>query len=272
MTIRSILVNLDVDHPTGSLLAAAVDLARRLDAKLIGFAAAAPPSPEVPIAAAAMASSWYENNRAEVESRLAALEGEFEATVPAQYRTGFLSFVDPPTESLLGAASMADLILLGGRPGHGAGSAFSVDLGHLLLGSGRPILIAAAGVSRIDTDKVIVGWKDTREARRAISDALPLLQQAKDVTVITLTEGDRAVEQARLTNVVDWLASHGVAARGEVFSAPGSTVSLADITRLQDADLVVTGGYGHSRLREWFFGGATRDLLAEPTINRLMSN
>lgn len=272
MAIRTILVNLDIDLPSSSLLAAANDLARRLDAKLTGFAAAQPPAPEVPIAAGAVAPSWYETNRRELETRIETLQSEFEAIVPPNLRGSFISYIDPPTPSLVAAASGVDLIMLTGRTGGGTNPARHVDVGELLLGAGRPVLLAAAGVKRIEADKIMIGWKDTREARRAVSDALPLLQQAKDVLVATISEGDRAVERARIENVIAWLAMHRVKAVGEVFQPGTAAATLAELGRLQKADLVVSGGYGHSRVREWFFGGVTRDLLAEATINRLMSN
>ena len=134
MSIRSILVNLDVDHPSPGLLAAAIDLARRFDARLSGFAAAQPPAPEVPIAAGAVAASWYETNRAEVEARLEGLEGEFMAVVPQSIRGKFISYVDPPTPSLIAAASSADLLLLSGSAGRSSNPARQVDVGELAHG------------------------------------------------------------------------------------------------------------------------------------------
>ena len=272
MSIRSILVNLDVDHPSPGLLAAAIDLARRFDARLSGFAAAQPPAPEVPIAAGAVAASWYDTNRAEVEARLEGLEGEFMAVVPQSIRGKFISYVDPPTPSLIAAASSADLLLLSGSAGRSSNPARQVDVGELMLGAGRPVLLAAAGVARIETEKALIGWKDTREARRAVADALPFLQLSRQVVVATVSEGDRSVERASLEGVIAWLATHNVEATGEIFPATGPSGSLADIARLQNVTMLVTGGYGHSRLRERLFGGMTRSLLAEQSISRLFSN
>lgn len=81
-----------------------------------------------------------------------------------------------------------------------------------------------------------------------IADALPFLKQAKEVTAITVSEGDAANERTNLDDLISWLAT------------------------LRQADLVIAGGYGHSRVREWLFGGVTRDLLKAETLTRFFSN
>jgi nucleotide-binding universal stress UspA family protein len=119
----------------------------------------------------------------------------------------------------------------------------------------------------------MVAWKDTREARRAISDALPFLNQAKQVNVLTHSEGDAATETRSLAEVVEWLGRHGVLAESRLVDQGVEFLdALGLLTLTETPDLIVAGGYGHSRFREWLFGGVTNDLLAARNISRLFSN
>jgi nucleotide-binding universal stress UspA family protein len=130
------------------------------------------------------------------------------------------------------------------------------------------------GLSRIQADNIVVGWKDSREARRAVVDALPFLQAAKEVTVATIHEGDFANEKESLEDVLGWMRRHDIEPRGDVqpSAAGGPAETLESLAKDRGADLIVTGGYGHGRMREWLFGGMTRDLLSDRTVHRFMSN
>jgi len=120
------------------------------------------------------------------------------------------------------------------------------------------------------------GWKDRREARRAIQDALPFLHEARRVTIVEISGKDR-MEAARhcADDVVCYLVRHRIKAEARVEAPlPGSTGAdqLIGLALDEGADLLVTGAYGHSRLNEWIFGGMTRDLLASSPICCLMSH
>ncbi|MCS6757736.1 MAG: universal stress protein [Candidatus Devosia euplotis] len=135
------------------------------------------------------------------------------------------------------------------------------------------MLIAVSGSKKLKADKVIVAWKDTKEARRAIVDALPLLKAANDVHVVVIYEGNLAAERASMQHAVAWPESHEIKVRCEVFpNEGGAAQSTINAAKAADADLIVSGTYGHSRLREWLVGGVTRDLLAAPSIHRFLSN
>jgi nucleotide-binding universal stress UspA family protein len=122
-------------------------------------------------------------------------------------------------------------------------------------------------------ERIVVGWKDTREARRALVDALPFLERAKAVNVITISEGEADAEREKLDQILAWLDAHGVSASSELIESDGGFVDVLESTaRASHADLVVAGGYGHSRMRELLFGGMTRNLIAASSINRLFSN
>ena len=108
----------------------------------------------------------------------------------------------------------------------------------------------------------IVAWKDTREARRAVSDALPLLKKVKDVVVVEVIqeEPDCSAAHGRIDDLRSWLNLHGIAAVGRVFQFSEQEDPLKKLWQ-DGADLVVAGAYGHARLREWIFDGYTNDLL-----------
>ena len=121
----------------------------------------------------------------------------------------------------------------------------------------------------------MVGWKDTREARRAVVDALPLLQKAKEVTVVEIIEndGDRAAAGRRVADVAAWLGRHQVDACHMVPTF-GATPSSSSSTHASDieADIIVAGAYGHTRMREWIFGGVTRDLITKSSRCSFLSH
>jgi nucleotide-binding universal stress UspA family protein len=115
-----------------------------------------------------------------------------------------------------------------------------------------------------------VAWKDTREARRAVWDALPLLREAEEVLMIAV--GDSAKEAGAL-DVQEHLDQHGVKAK--VLHAHRDIPVADELIRLaeeQGVDLIVSGAYGHSRTREWILGGVTRELLDHAPVCCLMAH
>ena len=111
---------------------------------------------------------------------------------------------------------------------------------------------------------VLVAWKDTPEARRAIVDALPVLRQAKDVAIVEIIEDepDRLAALSGIRDIGVWLSRHGVVASERVPAEKGNAAEQIErIASEVGAGLIVAGAYGHSRLREWVFGGVTRRLL-----------
>jgi nucleotide-binding universal stress UspA family protein len=149
-----------------------------------------------------------------------------------------------------------------------------VDPGALVLSAGRPVLFAADDLATFKGEKIMVAWKDCREARRAVVDAMPFLRNAKEVTVFNAAEEGTLVARDGAGDVVRFLMRHGVKARSQFLESEGNSVGdsiVAGADRI-GADLIVAGGYGHSRFREWAFGGATRSLLKSGSFHRLLSN
>jgi len=147
----------------------------------------------------------------------------------------------------------------------------------LLLESGRPVLIIPfrGQHAKIGT-RVLIAWDGSREATRALNDAVPLLEKAALVAVVTLrqTGGDTAATCADPTVVVSHVAQHGIQAEALHRQVKGERVAKALMRYAAEmkADLLVMGGYGHSRLHEIIVGGTTRGVLRNMTIPVLMSH
>jgi nucleotide-binding universal stress UspA family protein len=185
------------------------------------------------------------------------------------------TFLEFPTECVAREARAADLLVIGRE--------FAVndpylcpDPAAVVLKAGRPVLVVPPRMARFAARRAIVAWKDTREARRAVSDALPFLRDADEVIVTEICEleADLAASQRRLRDVVQFLSRHGVPhAVDRVRSVEGTAVvSLLNLVQDSSADLVVAGAYGHSRLGEWMFGGMTRGLFEKSPVCLLLSH
>jgi len=107
---------------------------------------------------------------------------------------------------------------------------------------------------------------------KALSDALPLLAKAEEVVVATMEAASETDVRDSLADVAVFLEQHGILARTEVIAGAADGEGLIAFARSVGADLIVCGAYGHSRLREWAFGGITRSLIGESGISRLFSN
>lgn len=274
MDVRSILVNVDLDAAGSTSLSYAIDLAQTVGAQLIGLAA---DEPNLTLLSADLtatgATDFYVMERSEIERRLAAAEAQFTAMIPAGLKSDWRAYIANPVRSLLAAARCADLIVTGSTMSPVYQDRRRVDLGELVIGAGRPVIDVAKSAKTFAAGRVMIGWKDTREARRAVADGLPFLKLATDVSVVAIGEGDASSERESLADVAAWLAGHDVHADTQLIEhKPGDDDMLEATAVTWRADMLITGGYGHSRMREWLFGGVTRNLLHADGLTRLFSN
>ncbi|WP_242218562.1 universal stress protein [Shinella zoogloeoides] len=273
MSYKSILVNLDVEGPIVPVVKAASELAQRWNARLTGFCATDAYLPVTGPEGAELAAEVWRQMRDDDERRFKDLRKEFEALVAGVVATDWRVAQERPTYALAQAARIADIVVTGAADGAATkDTARRVDPGSAVLQLGRPLLVVGNDMAHRVGRKIVVAWKDTREARRAVADAMPLLQAADDVVVATVAPAIDQWARESLGDVVSFLAAHGVTARSETVESGRETDSLIELIDRHDADLVVSGAYGHSRLREWAFGGMTRSLLDEIRISRFMSN
>jgi nucleotide-binding universal stress UspA family protein len=273
MSYKSILVNLDIDGPIKPVVKASAELARRSGARLIGFCAADAYLPVTGPEGATLAADVWQQMREDDERRFKELRKEFEALVAGTVETEWRDALERPTYALVQASRMADLVVTQAVDGAATrDTPRRSDPGSAVLQTGRPVLVVGTDTEHRLGRKILVAWKDTREARRAVCDAIPLLKAADDVVVATVASQIDHWARESLTDVCAFLVRHGVTARSETVESARESDSLLHLADLHDADLVVSGAFGHSRLREWVFGGMTRSLLDEIRLHRFMSS
>jgi nucleotide-binding universal stress UspA family protein len=255
---------MSADRSNAELLAVVADLARRFSATVIGVCAK-----QLSMHASVLATGPGEPRGHELDKfreRLAVVEAEFRSALSIvnnlQWRAQMTA--GPTSHYLAAEARAADLLVVANEFDDGKVSGSSeIDVSDLLMRGGRPLLLAPPGVTKLKLTRTLVCWNDSRESRRAIADALPILKASQAVDMVELA-GEQEIEpaQARLADVGDWLHRHGVEAN--CFATPLTGVESAHLAAIAEdlgADLIVAGAFGHSRLREWAFGGVTQDLL-----------
>lgn len=275
MTYATLMVHLDLYQPNGARLHVAGDLAEQMHAKLIGIASCQP-QPSV-YAHGAFVHGLVEKLRLEADETLKALEQRFRAMLQAgvkdiEWRSSSHAV---PVDFVAREARSADLVITGTNPGEAfIDPMWRLDPSELIMKLGRPMIVVPPEATELKLRSVVVGWKETREARRAVVDALPLLQKAKEVTVVEIIENDdaRPGSGRHVQDVAAWLRRHQVDSRHMVLIRRGNAVEqLAVHASDIAADLIVAGAYGHSRLREWICGGVTNDLITRSARCSLLS-
>ena len=268
MSFANIMVHLDLEHVNDICLRIAIDLADKFDAKLIG------------ITAATGQSSHYEDEAitqmplrelySDITKRLAQTEDRFR-TKSSPRQVEWRSAIARPVDYISREARAADLILVGARRDGLSDLAGSLDPGDLVMRVGRPVLVIPSKVDTFNLKLAMICWKDTREARRAVSDALPLLSKVQEIVVVEIIESEssRDAAHARVDDVISWLKRHGIAAFARVFHCPMGEDRMEKLFQY-GADVIVAGAYGHTRLREWVFGGFTYDLLHHSPVCALL--
>jgi nucleotide-binding universal stress UspA family protein len=250
----------------------AASLADRFTSRLIGVAAAEIVVPYYGDSISAADALLLQNAEQTAGEEVARAEALFRRTVGNSSAIEWRSSLCEPRGFILSQSRAADLLVLGRQGVDDADQGrMAVAANDLVMDLGRPILLVPPQVESLSAKHVVVAWKDTREARRAVWDALPFLVRAELVSVASV--GPEANEQG-IADVCCYLSEHHVAARpilrgGDIAS---ETHEIIDIAQHQGADLIVAGAYGHSRMREWLFGGMSRDLLDTAPLCCLMSH
>ena len=265
-TIATLMACMRINASNAGVLAVVADLAARFDSTVIGVAARQGSTHVVVRGAGPRAPRRHDFDKFVQEA--AAAESEFRATLAKVQDLQWRSQVifGPASEYIANEARRVDLVVVTRESADGI---FSVsgeaDVGDLLMRLGRPALIVPPDATGLELTRSLVCWNDKREARRAVADALPLLQASQGVDVVEIVDA-KALKEARrrLADVGDWLARHGVEAQCSARISKGSEAAqLGAIAMDLDADLIVAGAFGHTRLLEWAFGGVTRDLLLQ---------
>lgn len=273
MSYRTIVLHLDTTDHCRARADQACALAAQFEAHLVGLAVlsplAIPGTAPTEVVVDLLSEQWEADRRA--------LEGVAEEFA-VRARAAGLASVEPrfvvgiPEYVVALHARYADLIVVGQGPASEGGVAE-----NLVLNAGRPVLVVPRSWEhRPVGERVMVAWNARREATRALTDAVPLLQRAKQVDIVTVNAEQQSEGHGELpgADIALYLARHGVKANVLATSADGIDVGDWLLSRAADlgSDMLVMGAYGHSRLRELVLGGATRTVLESMTVPVLMSH
>jgi nucleotide-binding universal stress UspA family protein len=263
------MVSLDLRAEAAARVRLSAGLARRFEATLIGVAARKIPNPG-PGDDLASIEAAYKEEQAKLGDDLMGCRSIFEQNCGTEIRTQWLQAEADAASFLVRQAVAADIVVVGREKDDKAGDT-AASPAAVLMEAGRPILMTPPGSDHLKAERIVVAWKDAPEARRAVSAALPFIRCAKQVYVVSAGEEARF---AGAEQVVEFLSRHGAQVSTQLLNATSRDVAheILRFTNRTDADLVVMGGYGRSRLREWLFGGVTRDFLQISPVCCLMSH
>ncbi|MBV8467523.1 MAG: universal stress protein [Burkholderiales bacterium] len=279
MAYKSILVVVDSGPRAAQNVEFALNLARTFEARVTGLFAATLPTGVVGFDGAYVPDP-YTMLTQQLGEQAAAAKAVFEAEVAKVYGvlTEWREQIGSAITAVCVNARYHDLVIMGQYDPHHPQSGTPVDLVEsVVLGSGRPVLVVPyAGDFPHVGRNVLVGWDTGREATRAVTDALPLLRKAGRTTVMTVGPevSETAHGESSGSDIALFLARQGV--KVEVKREPGIGLNVGglmlSVAADLNADLIVMGLYGHSRLRELMLGGASRTILQTMTVPVLMSH
>jgi nucleotide-binding universal stress UspA family protein len=277
MSFKTILVHVDDVETCKARLDAAVQLALDCQAQLVGLYLV-PAIDQSSVAAMMLPTDLVERRVREIADAQRAAEDVFRRTAA----DAGLAAVDwrAPAGSPIAAAvaqgRCTDLFIVGQR--NPPGYMFAEELvTTVMLETGRPILVVPyIGARPTIGQNVLVAWDGGREATRAVADAMPMLERARRVTVIAVgREADERIGASLAeTPLAGWLRQHGV--KVDFVRDDVSDVTTGEwlLSRAADlgSDLMVMGGYAHTRMRELILGGVTRTMLQSMTVPVLMAH
>lgn len=273
----TLMVILELGRDNTRLLGVAGDLAERFGTEVMGVAACEPL--KVVYASGNLPAGIVEMDDAEVKQQIEAAEHQFRHVLGqrgTRTLTWRASLTDWPSRFVLKQTRCAELILMNQFAGDDALDRLRyVSTYDVVMEAGRPLIILPPLADTLPAKRIMIGWRDTREARRAVVDAMPLLKRAGHVSVVEIAHHDFLEDaEPNVEEVAYWLRRHGVPAHDQVVPAIDKQAAeqLRTIATQEMTDLIVAGAYGHSRFREWVFGGVTQDLLLNTTIPLLMSH
>ena len=272
MPFTTMMVHVDVERDCEQRVQLALALADRFQAALIGVAGLTL-RPAFAAGGVVIYHEPTERERHTVSARLDDMGGRFRAKGQHLKQVEWRTALELPYKLVSREARAADLIIVGAR--HTGGNIEDLaDPGVILLRAGLPVLVVPDTVAPLQLRRVVVAWKDTRECRRAVRDALPFLQRAKEVLLVGIGEGEAESNAKKtLSDAAGYLLRHRAAVHDVWRQARGPVAAeLLRLVQDEGADLIVAGGYGHSRLGEWIFGGITHELLVSSPVCCMLSH
>ena len=277
MPFKDLLVYVDATKASEARVALAAAIAKRHAAHLTGVHATSLLDAARAAGYAAFEQAYRALEKA-AEERAVAAQAMFEAALVREGIAGAwrIARVAAMQEAIV-HARYADLAIVGQIAPDNETPGSPLSPADVLLDSGRPALVVPYVGRFADVgQRVLVAWNASREAARAVHDALPLLAGAKQVTVLAINpeRGLGAHGDVPAADIALHLARHGLKAEAAHTVAKDIAEGEALLSYAADlgADLIVAGAYGHSRAREMVFGGVTRTLIREMTAPTLLSH
>jgi nucleotide-binding universal stress UspA family protein len=277
MSFTTLMVHVDVDIESDDRVRLAAQLADRFTSTLIGISACILP-PYAAESAYFVTREFVEQERQDILAALRRTGASFRAVAGGNGANSewleWRSAIGIPERFVVSEARAADLVIVG-RARNPNDISRCLDPAAAVLRVGRPMLVVPPGIDTLKAEQILIGWNDSREARRALQDSLPLLHEAKSVAIVEVCDDSmEGLARRHVEDVAHYLTRHRISVGSATAGAPkhGIAAHLIDLARVEGADLIVTGAYGHSRLGEWIFGGVTRELLASSPVCCFMSN
>lgn len=288
MSVRRILVPL-AGHPgEAEVLGSAFRVARRFQAHVEAFYAAPDPRDAVAFVGEGMTSGMIEQIMAAAEheggerggaarklfERLVEEQGAVRADTPGKhgFSAGFTSRVGREDDLVAERGRLADLIVAAKPQAAGGDSAPPSALEAALREAGRPVLVVPGGLPESFGRVIAIAWNGSVEVSRSLALALPFLESAERVVVLSVE--DDTIYGPPAEDAVEYLAWHGIAARSAELPASDRTLGQTLLAAAAEAgaDIMVQGAYTRSRMRRLIFGGVTGEVLAHMTIPVLMTH
>ena len=276
MSYKTILVHIDTGTRCSVRVDAAIRLARQHEAHLVALHVLAPFEPPGYVMAE-MGPTLIDTQKHAAAAEMVRTEREFneQASAAGLRNVEWRNAIDDPVDAMTLHARYADLVVIGQTDIAQHSNMPSDFPQRLVLAAGRPVLILPS-VGEFPTigKRILVAWNASLEATRAVTDAIPMLRLADNVSVMAVNPTAGEHGKVPGADIALYLARHGV--RVDVKTDRGAEIDVGNelLSRAADldADLIVMGGYGHSRMREWVLGGATRTVLESMTAPVLMSH
>ena len=287
MSIRTMLIPLDGSEAAGSALSLAFIAAADLDAHVDVLHVSADPRDAVPLLgegmSGAMIEEMIEMAEAGAKEKSAAARAMFETAIskhgiPVVEGPGgkdgasaaWIEDTGREEEVAVWRGRLSDLIVVG-RPTGDSDASRTMTLNAALTETGRPVLVAPPACPETLGRKVAVSWNGSREAARAVANALPLIERSGSVIILTADTDRTSVSIA--PELAAYLAWHGITAEPRAFTPEGRGVGEALLKECTaaNADLLVLGAYTRSRMRQLLMGGVTTHVLAATEVPLFMT-
>ncbi|MDO8289918.1 MAG: universal stress protein [Parvibaculum sp.] len=287
MAVRKILVPLSGVATEAAVLGTAMTVAKTFGAQLVGLFVRADPTEALPFLGDGVSGQVVEqlmqaakegSDKASAKARAMFVDAATKADLPVNDKANggtlpsarFLDVSGHRDDVVASHSRLSDLVVFGeGNAGAAGGS----TLEAAMMSAGRPVLIAPKACAMHVGGTVAIGWDNSVMAAHAVTAAIPFLEEAKSVSILCI--GAQALEEKPGQLLADYLALHGIYAGIHLTELEaGRSVGglLLDQAEKLGADLLVVGGYGHSRLREFIIGGATQHIRSHATIPVLMAH